>query len=350
MNIALTGGGTAGHIMPNIALTEALGEYFRNVVYLGAPSSMEEKICKERNIPYYPTETGKFNRRKLWKNITLPVLLLRGQKQAKTVLSEQDVDIVFSKGGFASMPTVLAARSIGIPVVCHESDRTLGLANKVTARFADRIYTAFPNTCKKGVVMPTPIRDKIFHGERMDLFDSAKPVVLFMGGSLGAKAINDALSVSLADLTARYNVLHIGGKDTLPMKTGSYVSVPYADDIENYFATADMIVSRGGASTLGELTALGKRVLVIPLPKGASRGDQVLNAAYYLRQGQVSVLPQENLTPDALLSAIAHTISKRPPAPAYDRNSPARLARELYDIAKARGSERKRGRRCRYFL
>ncbi|MBQ9369818.1 MAG: UDP-N-acetylglucosamine--N-acetylmuramyl-(pentapeptide) pyrophosphoryl-undecaprenol N-acetylglucosamine transferase [Clostridia bacterium] len=342
MNIALTGGGTAGHIMPNIALAEALGKYFERIVYLGSSESMEEAICKERNIPYYPTETRKFVRGKIWKNLLLPEALIRGTKQAKKVLAEKDVDIIFSKGGYVSMPAVLAARSLSLPVVCHESDRTLGLANRVTAHFAARVYTAFPGTCKKGIVMPTPIRSKIFHGERMHLFESAKPVVLFMGGSLGAKAINDALSSSLADLTAKYNVLHIGGRGTLPMKTTSYVSVPYADDIENYFATADVIVSRGGASTLGELTALGKKVLVIPLPKGTSRGDQVLNAAYYLKEGLVSVLPQESLTTDNLLGAIARIIKKHLPAPAYARDTAEILARELYDVALTSREEKER--------
>ena len=344
MNIALTGGGTAGHIMPNIALAEELKKHFDNVLYIGSENSMEERICKEQNIPYYPTETRKFDRRKLWKNLTLPIALSRGRSEAKKVLAEKEISLVFTKGGYAGLPAVLAARSLRIPVVCHESDRTLGLANRLTARFAERVYTAFPNTCKKGVSMPTPIRSKIFRGERMRLFTDARPVVLFMGGSLGAKAINDALSVSLADLTAKYNVLHIGGKGTLPIKSGSYVSVPYAEDIENYFATADVIVSRGGASTLGELTALGKRVLVIPLPKGTSRGDQVLNAAYYLKEGLVSVLPQEALTPNALLEAIAHTITKRPPAPTYDRSTPARLARELHEIAVRCADARKKER------
>lgn len=345
MNIALTGGGTAGHIMPNIALAEALGTYFDKIIYLGSRQSMEESICREQNLPYYPTETIKFDRKKLWRNIAIPLSLSRGKREAKRILIEEGIDIVFSKGGYASLPAVLAARSLSIPVVCHESDRTLGLANRVAARFAERIYTAFPNTDKRGIRMPTPIRSKIFKGEKMHLFDNAKPIVLFMGGSLGAKTINDALSACLADLTARYNILHIGGKGTTPMKTTSYVSVPYAEDIENYFATADVVVSRGGASTLGELTALRKKTLVIPLPKGTSRGDQVLNAAYYLKDGSVSVLPQEALTTDSLLESIACTIKKRPPAPTYTREIPSILARELCEIAKSKNRREREDRK-----
>ena len=334
MNIVLTGGGTAGHIMPNIAIVGALEKRFSKVIYIGSENSMEERICKSENIQYYPTETEKFNRKNLLKNLALPRLLSRSRKEAENILEKEKISLVFSKGGYAAVPAVLAAKRRKIPVVCHESDRTLGLANRLTASFAKKVYTAFPNTFEKAEVLPTPIRPRIFDGKPFDLFPNAKPVLLFLGGSLGAKAINDALSVSLADLTKRYNVLHIGGASVPPLKTPSYVSVPFAEDIENYFATADLVISRGGASTLGELTALGKRVLVIPLPKGPSRGDQVLNAAYYLAQGAVNVLPQSELTPDNLLGAIKHTIMSRPPAPTYDRRTPEILADALFEIAK----------------
>jgi len=334
VNMALLGGGTAGHVMPNLALLPELEKRFDKIIYIGSPSSMEEDICKKRNIPYYPTETAKFHRRKIWKNIFLPISVARGVRQAREILKEEDISLVFSKGGYAAIPSVIAAELLGIPIVCHESDRTLGLANRFTAHFAERVYTAFPNTYRKGLVISTPIREKIFHGMPMPLFrDKSKPTVLFMGGSLGAEAINEALSISFADLTKRYNILHIGGKQTVPMISPSYVAVPFAEDIENYFATADLIVSRAGASTLGELTALGKRVIAIPLPKGESRGDQVLNAAYYLKRGLIRVLPQESLTTDNLLAAIDSSIRNSPPAPAYDRKTPSILSEELYAIA-----------------
>jgi len=319
--------------MPNIALVPELKKQFERIIYFGSVNSMEEHICKNENIPYYPTETTKFYRREIWKNLTIPSRLRRGVKEAKEVLKKEKVSVVFSKGGYAALPTVLAARSLGIPVVCHESDRSLGLANRITARFADLLLTAFPIDKSNAEEMSTPIREKIFHGQRLDLFRNQKPTILFMGGSLGAEAINEIVSVAFADLTKRYNVLHIGGKGAVPMKTPSYVSVPFADDIENYFATADLIVSRGGASTLGELTALGKRVIVVPLPKGNSRGDQVQNAAYYLTKGLVKVLPQSELNEKTLLAAIENNITTRPPTPAYDRATPARIAERLYRIA-----------------
>ena len=329
MVIALAGGGTAGHIMPNIALKERLSERFGKVIYLGSEHSMEEEICKKENIPYFPTKTAKFHRKNPLKNLAVPRALFSGIREAKDILKGERVDVVFSKGGFASLPAVLAARSLRIPVVCHESDHSMGLANKLTARFARKVYTAFPGTYKGAEVLATPIREKIFHGKKMDLFPTSKPVVLFMGGSLGAQAINDALSVALASLTKEYNVLHIGGKGVIPMKTASYISVPFAEDIENYFATADLVVSRAGASTLGELTALGKRVLAVPLPKGASRGDQVENAAYYLAEGAIHVLPQSELNERNLLASVRGIIMKRAPAPVYDRSTPRRLADAL---------------------
>ena len=277
----------------------------------------------------------KFHRKKIWRNAGLPITLAQGIIEAVRTLKREDVDIVFSKGGYAAVPTVFAAHILGIPIVCHESDKSMGLANKVTARLSERVYTAFPGTFKRAKTMPTPVREDIFEGKPFSPFlDHRKKTLLFMGGSLGAEAINDALSESYPILSDKYNILHITGKHGVPLKSPSYMSVPFAENIADYFATADLIVSRAGASTLGELTALGKRVIAIPLPKGESRGDQEENAAYYLKKGAISVLPQECLGGDRLVGAIEESMRKRPPAPAYDRNTPKILAAELYEIAK----------------
>ena len=336
-NIALVGGGTAGHVMPNLALVKELKKRFDNVIYIGSPKSMEEAICKDKKIPFYPTETTKFHRRKLWKNLSLPVLLFKGAAQAKKILEEQAVSLVFSKGGYAAVPTVISAHLLGIPIVCHESDRSMGLANRFTAVFSERVYTAFPGTYRKAHLMQTPVRDEIFNGKPLDLFpNKERKTILFMGGSLGAKAINDALSENYAALSDKYNIIHITGKGGAPLKTNSYRSIPFAENIADLFETADLVVSRAGASTLGELTALGKRVLAIPLPKGESRGDQEENAAAYRKLGLISVLPQDALKKDNLADVIDDIIMKRPPAPAYDRRTPEFLAEELFSIAKMR--------------
>lgn len=332
--IALVGGGTAGHIMPNLALIPYLKKHFDKVIYLGSYSAMEERICKSKNIPYFPMKTMKFYRKKIWKNAALPFVLKEGVKEAKRILTEQGVNLLFSKGGYASVPAVIAARKLKIPVVCHESDRTMGLANRFAARRAARVYTAFPNTRKGAEILATPIRNEIFQGKKMNLFkDPSKPTLLFMGGSLGAEAINDALSQNFADLSDKFNVLHIAGGSKLPVKTPSYYCVPFTDNIPDFFQTADLVVCRAGASTLGELTALGKRVIAIPLPKGESRGDQEENAAYYLAKGQISVLAQSTLPTARLAATIEELIKKRPPAPAYDRRTPELLAEQLYQTA-----------------
>ena len=333
-NIALVGGGTAGHIMPNIALADELKKRFDKVLYIGTPHSMEEDICKSKNLPFFPTESAKFHRKKIWKNFILPITLAKGIKQAKRILREQVVSVVFSKGRFAAVPTVIAAHRLGIPVVCHESDRSMGLANRITALFAKRVYTAFPGTYRKAEIMPTPIRKEIFEGKPLDIFPNHdKKTLLFMGGSLGAEAINDALSKSYASLADKYNVIHISGRGGIPLRTNSYYALPYAENIADLFATADLIVSRGGASTLGELTALGKRVLVIPLPKGESRGDQEENAAYYLSLGLVHVLPQSTLSEETLITAIDDIIRMDAHAPTYDKKTVAELAEDLLLIA-----------------
>ena len=336
MNIALVGGGTAGHIMPNVALVPELEKIFDKVIYIGTPGSMEENICFTRNIPFYPTKATKFYRRKIWKNLSLPITLYRGVKEAKRILKEKQISIVFSKGGYAAVPTVLAARFLRVPIVCHESDRSMGLANRLTAPLAERVYTAFPDTYKKATVVPTPVRSEIFVGKKADIFpDKSKKTLLFMGGSLGAQAINEALSENYAALSNKYNILHITGKGGMPLRTPTYHALPYAENIQDLFQTADLVVSRGGASTLGELTALGKRVIVIPLPKGESRGDQEENAAYYRRLGLVHVLPQSSLTGDTLVRVIDDVLKKDTPAPAYERDTTRKLAEDLFAIARS---------------
>ncbi len=340
-NIALVGGGTAGHIMPNLAIVNELKKRFDKVIYLGGENSMEQRLCFDRKIPFYPTETTKFYRRGFWKNLSLPFLLAKGVRQAKRILKREDVSLVFSKGGYAAVPAVVAAHLSGIPIVCHESDRTMGLANRLTAAISEKVYTAFPSTYRKATVVKTPIREEIFDGRPLDVFlRKDKPTLLFMGGSQGAKAINDALSENYAELSDKYNILHITGKGGMPLRTSGYYAVPFAENVADFFAGADLVVTRAGASTLGELTALGKRVLAIPLPKGESRGDQEENAAAYRKLGLIHVLPQEALKKNELTAVIDDIISKRPPAPAYDRQTPRMLAEELYAVARMKHLEK----------
>lgn len=333
--IVLTGGGTAGHIMPNLALLPYLKERFDKVIYMGGKDSMEERICSNIDIVYYSTSVVKFNRGSLLKNINIPFKLTQGIHQAKKILISESPNIIFSKGGYSALPSVLAGKRLGIPVVCHESDSTMGLANKITAGFADKTYTAFPDTYKNASVIPTPIRDNIFEGNILNVFKNyEKPAILFMGGSLGAEAINDCVKDCLSDLTAAYNVIHIrGGDNNETICQDSYYSVYFTDKIADFFKTADLVVCRAGASTMGELAAIGKRILAIPLPAGNSRGDQLGNAEYYAKHGVAAILPQDCLSCTSLLTSIRSLLMTRRPTPLYDKKTPQILADELLSIA-----------------
>lgn len=312
-NIVLTGGGTAGHIMPNIALLPALRTHFDNIYYIGANDSMEEKIAKKNNLPFYSTPTVKFVRGKFFVNAKIPFVLLKGISKAKNILKELKPSIVFSKGGYCALPAVLAAKSLSIPVVCHESDITIGLANRVTIPIARAFITSFESTSKKGICLGTPIRKEIFEGNPnylINSFKTVRPIILVLGGSLGSKTINECVRLAARTLTD-YNILHISGDDK-NLDIDNYQSFKFVDRIEDYYAASDIVISRAGASTLAELTALGKKTLAIPLPQGASRGDQVANAAFYRQKGLINVLPQEKLTPYNLIASIKEMATKAP--------------------------------------
>jgi UDP-N-acetylglucosamine--N-acetylmuramyl-(pentapeptide) pyrophosphoryl-undecaprenol N-acetylglucosamine transferase len=278
-NILLAGGGTAGHIMPNIALLPELKKRFDNIYYTGGAGSMEEKICRRYDIPFYPTDVVKFRRDNMLKNFKVPFGLMRGIRGAKKLIRQLNPCVIFCKGGYASLPAAYAAKSLGIPVICHESDMTLGLANKLISSFATLTLTSYKETKVNGKHEFTgvPVRDNIGAGNRAKLIRELnlrdKPNLLVMGGSQGSKAINDTLLLALNTLTEKYNVIHISGK-ALGINRSGYYNVPYADNIEDYYALADVVVSRAGATACAELSYLNKKMLLIPLPKGASRGDQ----------------------------------------------------------------------------
>jgi UDP-N-acetylglucosamine--N-acetylmuramyl-(pentapeptide) pyrophosphoryl-undecaprenol N-acetylglucosamine transferase len=326
-NIVLTGGGTAGHIMPNIALLPDLKKRFDNLAYIGEVDGMEQKIAEKAGLPFYSTPAVKLIRGKVLSNIKIPFVLASGIKKARTILKRLNPSVVFSKGGYCALPTVFAAKSLKIPVICHESDMTVGLANRVSLPFADALITSFSNTYSKGVCLGLPIRERVFIGNAKivrALFKVERPIILFMGGSLGAKAINECLEKSLTALSD-YNIIHIKGGSAV-RRAENYHSIEFAENIEDYFAAADLIVSRAGANTLAELAALGKRVLAVPLPKGASRGDQVDNAAYYKKEKMIEVLPQEKLTPFNLVTSVKDMLNSPPPQARYDRSVPDKIA------------------------
>ena len=316
--IVLTGGGTAGHITPNIALLPELEKAGYEVFYIGSYDGMEKRLMADYHIPYYGIATGKFRRYFDLKNFSDPFRVLKGFSEARKILKELQPDVVFSKGGFVSVPVVRAAASLKIPCVIHESDMTPGLANKLCLSSASKICCNFPETLKslpegKAVLTGSPIRQELLSGNKiaaMDMchFTSDKPVILVIGGSLGAVAVNNAVREALPELLKDFQIIHLCGKgkmDESLKDVEGYCQFEYIkNELRNLFALADIVISRAGANAICELLALHKPNLLIPLSANASRGDQILNARSFERQGFSLVLEEEQLTKETLLNAV----------------------------------------------
>lgn len=341
MRIILTGGGTCGHIMPNIALLPYLEKHFDSIAYFGSEKSMEQKICLERDIPFYYTETIKLERRKIWRNLKIPYVLGSAINSAKHLLKILKPDVVFAKGGYVSLPTCFACRSLGIPYVIHESDSSLGVANKLLAPKAAKVILSVPidgkpidNYC----VIGNPIRDELLHGSISGLpfkLRLGKKNILVIGGSSGAVAINQTLDIALPELTRHYNVIHITGKNNTPSSAcAGYYPISFADNIGDYYTAADIIVSRAGANAITEINALGKRAVYIPLPKGNSRGDQEDNADLQLKNGRALVINQENLCADKLIGAIKDAELLPVPPSDYDPLVPHKIVDAILEAIK----------------
>lgn len=316
--IVLTGGGTAGHITPNIALLPRLEQKGYDVFYIGSYDGMEKKLMADFQVPYYGISTGKFRRYFDLKNFTDPFRVLKGLAEARRILKEIQPDLVFSKGGFVTVPVVRAAASLKIPCVIHESDMTPGLANKLCIPVAKKVCCNFPETLRtlpasKAVLTGSPIREELLHGDREAAyrlcgFDSSKPVLMVIGGSLGSAAINQAVRESLPALLEDFQIVHICGKDkidNLLLNTRGYRQFEYLKaELKDVFAMADVVVSRAGANAICELLALKKPNLLIPLSAGASRGDQILNARSFEAQGFSMVLDEDYLSPGLLTEKV----------------------------------------------
>lgn len=317
-HIVLTGGGTAGHVTPNIAMIPKLQEMGYKISYIGSYEGMERKLIEEMDIPYYGISSGKLRRYFDVKNFTDPFRVLKGFGEAKKLLKELNPQIVFSKGGFVTVPVVMAAKRLNIPVVLHESDMTPGLANKLCLSSATKICCNFPETVKslpgnKAVITGTPIRQELLKGSRERAisftgFSGQKPVLMVIGGSLGSVVINNAVREALPDLLPDFDVIHLCGKDKLDdslKNCAGYRQYEYIKkELSDLFALSDLIISRAGANAICEIHALKKPNLLIPLSAKASRGDQILNAKSFERQGYSRVLEEEEMTARSLLTAI----------------------------------------------
>lgn len=323
--IILTGGGTAGHVTPNIALLPALRKSGYDISYIGSYNGIEKTLVEQQNIPYYGISSGKLRRYLDIKNLTDPFRVLKGISQARKLIRKLRPDVVFSKGGFVAVPVVLAAGKLGIPVIIHESDMTPGLANRLCLRYAEKVCCNFPETVNmiprgKGVLTGQPIRQELLLGDKSEGlslcgFDGSRPVLMVIGGSLGAVHVNDAVRATLPRLLERFNIIHVCGKgkvDSSYDDTPGYRQFEYVDaELKNLFAAADIVISRAGANVICELLAMHKPNLLIPLPADASRGDQLLNAESFRKQGYSMVLEEKDIVGDKLFNSVCSLYDNR---------------------------------------
>lgn len=323
--IILTGGGTAGHVTPNLALLPALREEDFEIHYIGSYNGIERRLIEAASIPYDGISSGKLRRYFDLKNFSDPLRVLKGYFEARKLMKKYKPDIVFSKGGFVAVPVVLAAKHYKVPVIIHESDMTPGLANKICIPAASKVCCNFPETLKylpedKAVLTGSPIREELLHGDRLAGLQYAhlsadRPVILIIGGSLGSVTVNQAVRGILPQLLKTYQVIHICGKGNLDeslISTEGYVQYEYVDaPLKHLFAAADVVISRAGANSICELLALRKPNLLIPLSAAASRGDQILNADSFARQGFSKVLKEEDLSDETLSTAVFNLYKNR---------------------------------------
>lgn len=316
--IVLTGGGTAGHVTPNIALLPSLKEAGYEIAYMGSYDGIEKKLISDFDIPYKGISTGKFRRYLDPKNFTDPFRVIKGFSEARSYLKEFRPNVVFSKGGFVSVPVVRAAASLKIPCIIHESDMTPGLANKLCIPVAKKVCCNFPETLKmlppdKAVLTGSPIRAELAQGNKLSGLDMCgftanKPVIMVIGGSLGAASVNKAVREALPQLLEDFQVVHICGKDkvdNLLLNTAGYKQFEYVKaELKDLFAMADVVISRAGANAICELLALKKPNILIPLPSSSSRGDQLLNARSFESQGFSIVIDEDDLTTSLLVDKV----------------------------------------------
>ncbi|NKF06902.1 undecaprenyldiphospho-muramoylpentapeptide beta-N-acetylglucosaminyltransferase [Clostridium gasigenes] len=313
--IIMTGGGTAGHVTPNLALAPKLKENGFEIKYIGSVLGIEKEIIKDAKIPYYEISSGKLRRYFDMKNFSDPFKVMKGVFQASKILSKEKPDIIFSKGGFVAVPVVIAASMKKIPVVSHESDLTPGLANKLSAPFCKKLCVTFRESLNyikdgKGVLTGTPIRREIIEGSKIKGkqicgFKDNKDILLVIGGSLGAKSINDEVRRNIKEILKEFNVIHICGRGNLDKeceKINGYRQFEYVkEDLPHFLQAADFIISRAGANVIFELLVLRKPTLLIPLSRKISRGDQILNANSFEKEGFSLVLDEDVMMESDLL-------------------------------------------------
>jgi UDP-N-acetylglucosamine--N-acetylmuramyl-(pentapeptide) pyrophosphoryl-undecaprenol N-acetylglucosamine transferase len=321
----MTGGGTAGHVTPNLALVPELKKLGYEIKYIGSIQGIERTIIEKEGIEYFPIASGKLRRYFDLKNFSDPFKVLKGLFQAKKIIKREKPDIVFSKGGFVTVPVVIAAYLNKVPVIAHESDITPGLANRLAIPYCTKVCVTFPESVKhikgnKAVLTGTPIRKELLEGSKIKgkklcNFKDDKPVLLIIGGSLGSKIINEIVRKNLDSILSTFNIIHICGKSNLDENLENrigYTQFEYVnEELPHLMKAADLVISRAGANVIYELLALKKPNLLIPLSKKSSRGDQILNAASFEKSGYSLVLQEEEVTDKTLLEKLNYLYENR---------------------------------------
>ncbi len=324
MKIVFTGGGSGGHVTPNIAIIEEMKKD-HEIIYIGSINGIEKKLIEDINIPYKSIETGKLRRYLSKENLKDFFKVFKGISEAKKLLKEINPDIVFSKGGFVSVPVVIGASLNKIPIVIHESDMTSGLANKIAMPFAKKICVSFEETMKnekrKNMILTgTPVRREIFEGSKEKGYKFTgltkdKPIIIVMGGSLGAESVNKSVRENLDELTKEYQIIHLCGKGKVSKEHENikgYIQYEYvSSELKDMFAVSDLIITRAGANSIFEILLLTKPNILIPLSKKASRGDQILNAESFRKQGFSYVIEEEELTSRKLSDSIKEVLNNK---------------------------------------
>ncbi len=332
--IVFTGGGTGGHVYPNVALFDEFEKRGFSINYVGRKGeSIEQKLSLQNGVTYHSVDCVKlvrsFKLDAIKNNLSIPFTLAKSIKQATAILKNLSPTAVFSKGGFVSLPTTIASLKLKIPTFCHESDHSLGLANKIGKMLGATVLKANPQSKFKGEFVGMPMRKELFRTSKTTMIPQSNtlPVLLVVGGSLGASDVNNAVKHNFVELTSKYFVIHVTGNNKgfeLPLRTKNYVRIDYADNIAELYHSADVVLSRAGATAVFEISALKLKAVFVPLPKGISRGDQIYNARLAQAYG-ATILCQDKRFLDNLLPSIQKAY-KNPPMRAIQSDANGKIA------------------------
>ncbi|TCZ79903.1 undecaprenyldiphospho-muramoylpentapeptide beta-N-acetylglucosaminyltransferase [Paenibacillus albiflavus] len=316
--IVMTGGGSAGHVTVNLALIPHFSKDGWDIHYIGSYEGIERQLISRLDkVHYHAISTGKLRRYLDWNHLKDPFKVIKGCYQAYRLIRKIKPDVIFSKGGFVAVPVVVAGWLNKIPVIMHESDLTPGLANRISFPLAEKLCVTFPETVEqlaspKAVYVGAIVREEIMHGDReqgmrFSQMQRVKPIIMVMGGSLGASSINQAVRTHLHTLLQRYQIIHICGKGNLDPShdAACYKQYEYVnEELADLLAITDIMISRAGSNSIFEFVSLHKPMLLIPLPKESSRGDQILNAESFAKAGYCEVLADNQLSGDLFVKTI----------------------------------------------